>query len=314
MENTMTVVRTVRGDIPAGELGVCYGHEHLLGSPPVHLAEPDFILNSESAAVRELGSFRKAGGRALVEMSTPDYHRDAGGLRRIAERTGVHIVCATGFNKDTFSAPLVEPQSVDDLADRFVRDVTTGIDGTGVRAGVIKASSTLNEISPNAEKVFRAAAQAHLRTGAPISTHTEAGTMGLEQVQLLQSEGVDPGNVVIGHVDRKLEWSYHLDLAQTGACLSFDQIGKEKYCPDRDRATFILRLIEHGHGQQILLAGDMARRSYWPSYGADSGPGLTYILHRFMPWMIEEGLSEDAAVDLLVHNPARAFSMKTPAS
>lgn len=311
MEKSIPVIRTVRGDIPADELGVCYGHEHVLGSPPPHLAEPDFIMDSEAAAVRELGRFRKAGGRALVEMSTPDYRRDAGGLRRIAERTGVHIICATGFNKDKFSAPLVEPHSVDELANQFIQEVTTGIDGTGIRAGVIKAASTLNEVSRNAEKVFRAAAQAHLRTGAPISTHTEAGTMGLEQIQLLQAEGVDPHHVVIGHMDRRLEWEYHVHLAQTGAYLSFDQIGKEKYYPDRQRAAFILQLVEQGFGKQILLAGDMARRSYWPSYGATGGPGLTHILLRFMPWLREQGLSEQAATDLLIHNPARAFSMNT---
>jgi 5-phospho-D-xylono-1,4-lactonase len=70
-----------------------------------------------------------------------------------------------------------------------------------------------------------------------------------------------------------------------------------------------LRLVGEGHGQQILLAGDLARRSYWPSYGTGGGPGLTYILWRFVPWLRAEGLPETAVQDLLVHNPARALAI-----
>lgn len=304
----MPIIRTVLGDITPESLGVCYGHEHLLGRPPADLATPDLILDDEDAAVRELTGFREAGGRALVEMSTPDYGRDVAGLQRLARRTGTHIVCATGFNKDTFSARLGDGETVASLTDWFVREVNTGIDGTDARAGVIKASSTMNEISPHAEKVFRAAARTHLLTRAPISTHTEAGTMALEQVALLESEGVAPDRIILGHLDRKLDWPYLADVAATGAYLSFDQISKEKYYPDRLRIAFILRLVEDGHGEQILLAGDLARRSYWPAYGGS--PGLTYILRRFIPRLREEGLPEKTVRHLLVGNPARALSFE----
>ncbi len=296
------------GDIAPDALGICYGHEHLLGQPPSDLVALDFVLDDEEAAARELGWFHEAGGRGLVEMSTADYGRDAAGLHRLSVRTGVHIICATGFNKDRFSARLGNDETVESLADWFARDVNTGIDGTDVRAGVIKAASTLNEISRHAEKVFRAAARAHLVSGAPVSTHTEAGTMALEQVALLESEGVTPQHIIIGHLDRKLEWAYLSEVAASGAYLSFDQISKEKYYPDRDRIDIILRLTDAGFGRQILLGGDLARRSYLPSYGTGGGPGLTYILWRFVPWLREQGLSEPAIQDLLIHNPARALA------
>lgn len=304
----MAIIRTVRGDIAPDALGVCYGHEHLLGQPPPDLAEPDFILDDADAAARELRWFREAGGRALVEMSTADYGRDAAGLRRLAERSGVHIVCATGFNTDRFSARHGAGETVETLAARFTREVTVGIGDSGVRAGVIKAASTLNEISSHAEKVFRAAARTHHATGAPLSTHTEAGTMALEQIALLEKEGVAPDRVILGHLDRKLDGPYLREVAATGAYLSFDQISKEKYYPDHLRIECILRLVAEGHGRQILLAGDLARRSYWPGYGTGGGPGLTYILWRFVPWLREEGLSDDAVQDLLVHNPARVLA------
>lgn len=304
----MAIIRTVLGDIAPEALGVCYGHEHLLGRPPRDLATPDFILDDEKAAARELCGFHEAGGRALVEMSTADYGRDAAALRRLAERTGVHIVCATGYNKDKFSARLAKRKTVETLAALFTHEVNESIDETGVRAGVIKAASTLNAITPHAEKVFRAAAHAHLATGAPISTHTEAGTMAPEQLRLLGKEGVSPHRVILGHLDRKLDWPYLSEIAASGAYLSFDQISKEKYYSDQDRIDFILRLVDAGHGKQILLAGDMARRSYWPSYGTGGGPGLTFILRHFVPRLRAQGLPESAVQDLLVHNPARALT------
>src|SRR5690606_7655255 len=136
---------------------------------------------------------------------------DVTGLRWLAEQSGVHIIAATGYNHEKFSAPYIENASVADLAARYVRDVTIGMDGTSSRAGLIKASSPLNAISTLAEKMFRAAAEAHHATGAPISTHTEAGTMALEQIALLTEAGVKPQHIIIGHMDRKLDWGYHLE-------------------------------------------------------------------------------------------------------
>jgi phosphotriesterase-related protein len=305
----MPFIRTVRGDIDPASLGVCYPHEHVLCSPPPDVADRDLELDSEAAAIQELTWFKQAGGCALVDMTPADYGRHAPGMKRVSEAAGIHLIATTGLHKDKFSARIVKDKSVEELAVRFTRDVTEGVDGTDVRAGVIKAASSLNTITANEEEVFRAAAKAHHRTGAAISTHTEAGTMGLEQIQLLVAEGVKPERIIIGHVDRQLEWDYHLAMWQMGVTLSYDQISKEKYAPDSQRVEFIRRAVKEGFGKQIVLGGDLARKSYWPSYGTGGGPGLTYILWRFIPWLRSEGLSEDAIQDLLVHNPARVLAM-----
>ena len=303
----MPVVRTVCGDIPAESLGVCYPHEHILGMPPNPAEDPDFRLDSEQAALRELGWFHAAGGRAIVEMSPADYGRNAQGLRRLSQATGVSIICTTGNHKQKFAAPFVRDAGVDELAARYVRDLTVGIDGSDVRAGVIKAGSSLDQMTALEEKVFRAAARAHRASGAPISTHTEAGTMALEQLDLLCGEGVDAGHIIIGHLDRRLDRQYLTSVAASGAYLGFDQVGKEKYAPDRERITMIRHLVEAGYGRQILLSGDQARRSSWPSYGG--GPGLTYILWRFVPWLREEHFDAATIELLLVENPARALAL-----
>jgi phosphotriesterase-related protein len=190
----------------------------------------------------------------------------------------------------------------------MVHDLMKGMDDTEIKAGVIKASSSKDHMTQGEEKIFQAAAKAHLQTSAPISTHTEAGTFGLEQIQLLSGADVKPEHIIIGHLDRKLEWEFIIEIARTGVYMGFDQLSKEKYYPDSERISTIKRLVEAGHGHQIMLSGDLARMSYWPSYGFGKGPGLTYILWRFVPWMLEAGIPRSAVDDILVKNPSRAFA------
>lgn len=305
----MPQIMTVTGPIAPQDLGVTYAHEHLLGGPPKwspEAADPDFLMLSTEMAVQELGLFKLAGGQAVVEMSPADYNRRPEGLRTLAVETGTHIIMTTGLHKEAFSQRITAEHSVEELTAMFARDVTEGADGTNVRAGVIKAATSLNTITEGEGKVLRAAARAHLETGAPISTHTQNGTMGLEQIAALREEGVDPSRVALGHVDRKLEYDYHKAMLDTGAYLIYDQISKEKYVPDRERVEMLVRLVSEGYGGQLMLAGDFGRASYWTSSGG--GPGLTYILWRFVPWLVSEGMPREAARALLVDNPARFFA------
>jgi phosphotriesterase-related protein len=305
----MSVIRTVRGDLPSASLGITYPHEHIFTNPPSNVTDRDLELDNVEAAVRELSLFQAAGGQSLVDMSPRDYGRNAVALRHVAEQNNVHIICTTGWHKDAYCRPWVEDRTINDLADEMIRDIEEGIDGTEVRAGVIKAASSLNTITPAEEKVFRAAARAQRATGVAISTHTEAGTMGSEQVALFRSEGVDPSHIIIGHVDRNMDQTYHRALLHTGVTIVYDQISKEKYAPDSLRVQFILDLVKAGFSQQIMLSGDLARKSYWPSYGNWGGPGLTYILWRFVPWLREYGLGTEAIDEMLVHTPARSLSI-----
>jgi phosphotriesterase-related protein len=307
----MAIIRTVCGDIRPDQLGPTYLHEHLLTAPPAFVPNPDYTMDSEPIAIRELQRFRDAGGRAIIEMTTRDYGRNPDGLRRVAQQADVHVLAITGWQKHKISQPWLAERSINELADQMIAEIEQGIDGSTVRAGLIKASSSLDRITAEEEKAFRAAARAHHETGALISTHTEAGSMALEQVALLRSEGVDPARMLIGHLDRKMDYAYHLAVLQTGVTIGYDQIGKEKYAPDAMRIEFLLRLIEAGYTQQIALSGDMARRSSWPGYGNWGGPGLTHILWRFIPWLHERGLPPAIINQILVENPARLLAIAT---
>jgi len=303
------MIRTVTGDILPEQLGITYPHEHLLTLPPASVKDRDLEMSDEAVMLQELKHFYAAGGRSIVEMTPRDYGRMPDGLRRLSQQSGVQIIGITGWIKQASYTRWSDGRTLHEIADEMIREVMEGIDGTDIRAGVIKAGSSLNIITVEEEKVFRAAAIAHHQTGALISTHTEAGTMGIEQVELLRSESVSPDRILVGHTDRNLDWDLHLKLANTGVTLGYDQIAKEKYFSDSQRVVFIKRLIEAGFGKQIILSGDLARKSYFPTYSSWGGPGFTYILWRFVPWLYGEGVDAAAIDDLLIHTPARLLNL-----
>ena len=108
----MAFIRTILGDIDPTELGVCYGHEHVIGRPPQIADGDDEDFTDEAAALRELAWYTQAGGRSLIEMSTPDYGRDAAAMVRVSQASGVQLVAATGYNKDRYALPLTRDASV----------------------------------------------------------------------------------------------------------------------------------------------------------------------------------------------------------
>jgi 5-phospho-D-xylono-1,4-lactonase len=308
--SAMRIIRTVRGDIQPDQLGVTYPHEHVLTNPPPTANDPDLRMDSIPLAIAEVQHFRSAGGHAIVDMAPADYGRDPAGLRAVSEATGVHILSTTGWLKDKTARAFVADRSVDDLAAEMIRDVQEGIGTSGVRAGLIKAGSSLNTITPIEEKIFRAAAQAQRATGAPISTHTEHGTMAIEQVTLLRSAGVPADRIILGHLDHKLDEDYHQAVLATGVTIMYDQISKEKYASDAQRIAFIKRRIAAGQIDQLMLSGDLARASNRTSYGRWNGPGLTYILWRFIPWLVSEGVTREQVEQLVIQNPARCLSFE----
>jgi phosphotriesterase-related protein len=304
----MSRVMTVLGPVNPDALGITDIHEHLICCPPPLQRErdPDLILDSEDKAAQELRWFGTSGGQTLVEWSTVDYGRDATILRRLSSTTGIQVIAVTGYLRGEYCAHLVTGKTVNQLVDLMVQEIYQGIKGTDIKAGVIKAGSGMNSIDAFEEKVLRAAARAQRETGAPIGTHTSGGTMGVEQVQILLQEGAEPRKILIGHLDRNLDWNYHLLVASMGVFLGYDNISKEEFAQDRTRIMFIRQLIQHGLGDHILLGCDLARRSYWPGY--NGGPGMMYLLWRFVPWMRREGISAEDIERLLILNPARFLS------
>lgn len=322
----MSFIRTMCGDIPPEQLGVTYSHEHLVCRPAywVERGEEDLLLDDAEKSKRDVLLFQAAGGRSIVDATAVDYGRDPAAVKKIAEETGVQIVGTAGFNKSLLWPAKVPGHdytyfdwigraSEDDLARFVIDEVEKGMNGTDIRAGQVKFGTGYNSIHPLEIKTIRAAARAHHQTGAPIHSHTESGTMALEQMKYLREENVELSNVCFGHMDRNPDPYMHLKIAETGAFLCFDGIGKIKYGPESTRIACILALFKHGYGDQVLVSGDTARKSYYASY--KYGLGLGYILGVWAPRLKDEanhaGLDgEDVVRRIFVENPKRCFTFK----
>lgn len=299
----MAKVRTVLGDVDAQDLGFTYPHEHLWCSPPPSQHDRDLELSVYESSLYELELFRSVGGGTVVDGSPLDYGRDGAVLKRLAQDSGLHILGLTGFNKHVYYPRWVEIVSIDFLVRRMVQDIIEGMDGSDARAGLIKGGSWYNVIHPLERKTTIAAARASLQTGAPIWLHTEAGTMGMEMLDILQAEGVDLERVCVGHSDRNADPAYHLRLLDRGAYVEFDGPGKVKYYPDSVRVDLIRNVVDHGFADKLLISGDMGRQSYLEGYGG--GPGFRFIKTAFVPRLITEGIPEEAVNGFFHQNPAR---------
>ncbi|WP_127593040.1 phosphotriesterase family protein [Paenibacillus lautus] len=329
----MGFIRTLHGDISKEELGFTYSHEHIVCRPAYwqERGEDDLLLDDKEKSKRDVLDFKQHGGRSIVDATAIDYGRDVQAVQEIALETGIHIVGTAGFNKsflwdakikeelkpltghyETY-AQWIEAKSINELADFVIREVEEGLEGSSFKAGQVKFGTGYNRITPLEEKTLRAVARAHHETKAPIHSHTEVGTMALEQIELLKSEGVELSFLSLGHMDRNPDPYYHEQIAATGAYMSFDGIGKIKYAPESTRISLILELVRKGFEDQILISGDTARKTYYKHY--DQGLGLEYIISKWVPRFVDEanrsGFDGRKLVEkFFVSNPANCFSFK----
>lgn len=314
----MAFVRTVTGDIEASQLGVTYAHEHVLitGGMQVYL-DRDFLLNDRARAAADLSEFRTAGGASVVDMIPCGLGRDPDGLQAVSRETGVQIVATTGFHTERYydTNHWLYQYTAEQIADLFRADIEEGMDQWGyrgplvrrssARAGVLKVATGYYSWNGNTDRWFEAAAMAHAATGVPISSHTENGVLGEKQVEALTSRGVPPSSIIIGHIDKNVDPYVHRELAAMGVFLEYDSPARLKYGPDADAVSLIRAAAEGGWADHILLGMDLARRSYYRSYGG--GPGITYLLDQFIPRLRAEGLGE-VVKQIMIENPARAFA------
>lgn len=317
----MAVVRTVLGDVDAGELGVSYAHEHLvLDSPLIAAAFPHILLDDLPAAVAEVAAAAAVGVRTMVDAMPCSAGRDAVRLAAISMSTRVNVVSATGLHHERYYGPRhwSAQVSADELADLFIADIAEGIDRfdytsplverTAHRAGVIKVATGQGAPTDRDRRLFRAAAAAHAATGAPILTHCEHGRGGLEQLALLDALGVPADAVLLSHVDKVPDAGYHRSLAEAGAWLVYDQALRQADRHPGDPAELLAMHAENGTLDRVLLGTDAARRDLWTSLGG--GPGLAWLYEGFAARLRGLGLTEEHLDRLFVRAPAEALALR----
>ena len=295
----------------------------------IEKGEDDLLLDSPEKSKLDVLDFKEFGGNTIVDATAIDYGRDVEAVSKISRETNINIIGTAGFNKSfLWDAKLtkelkeivgdfenytewIENSSIDDLVAHIVKEVEIGLEGSSYKAGQIKFGTGYNSITPLEEKTIRAAARAHHITNAPIHAHTEAGTMALEQIEILIEEDIDLSRVSFGHMDRNIDLYYYEKILEHGAFLCFDGMGKIKYGPESIRIGAVIELCKRGYEDQILISGDMARKSYYRHY--DYGLGLGYIITKWNSRFIDEanraGLNGEKLIEkFFIENPKRCFS------
>jgi phosphotriesterase-related protein len=281
----------------------------------------DLIIPEAVAALRQ---FREAGGSTIVDCSTHDLGRNVQAIAHIARESEMNIIVATGSWLDPPRA--FHAMNPEDLAELWIREASVGIEGTGIKAGVLKCAHESGVTWEQGEgftqvgnMLCRAVARAQIATGLPVITHTEVEEhLGMAQIRVFKQEGVDLNRVYIGHCDDSEDLSYLTEMLHEGVWIGLDRaapfLDPDSLQPDWEgRAKTIKRLIDVGWGHRILLShgwmvfngfasGDSVQN--WRSWNPD---GYTFILQKVVPLLHTMGVSKDQTDAILFSNPRRFF-------
>ena len=317
-DSIMPTVNTVLGPVDVNDLGFTLMHEHIReSSAGVPYTFPELVDREEAIArgVRILTEASAEGVRTYVDVSTMDLGRQVTVFRAVAEQVDVHIIAATGLWLNIPRA-IVNGATPDQLAQAFIREIEVGIEGTGIRAGVIKVATSEEGVTPGNEIVLRAAARASNATGAPITTHTAAlAKVGNDQVTIFEEEGVDLRRVYIGHSNDTDDMDYLTGLIKKGCTLGMDRYpgGRAGSLDWEQRTQVVKQLIDLGYANWVTLSHDHGdwrpaqpevieqRRAYNPD-------GICFISRKVLPRLRELGVSEEDIRTITVDSPRRYFS------
>jgi phosphotriesterase-related protein len=312
----MAGIESVTGPIAAADLGFVLVHEHIVASSPGIVASWPELCGGRAAlvaaGVRALCQAKAAGVSTIVDCTTFDLGRDARLLAEVSAASGVTVIGSTGLWLDP--SVTLRARSADQLAERFERDLTEGMDGTSIRAGVIKVASE-QRVEPFAELVLAAAARASIATSAPIITHTAARhRTGEQQAALLESFGVDPCRVAIGHRDDSDDVDYLAGLAGRGYRIAMDRLPNGAL-PEyggrtvADRIDMIAQLVQRGYGDRILLSHD---DPVWAGLLTDADQArhkaanpqlLAFVAAVVLPALQSRGMQPEEIRQMTVDNP-----------
>ena len=299
-------VHTVLGAIEPSALGRTLMHEHVFCDIYRVTGRLNELLNDEALAEDELSALRTAGGTGLVEVTTPDLGRDPRALCRVARKTELHIIMGTGWYRQPYYPPEIDRLLTNELADIMITELTDGVEGTGIRAGIIgEIGVDLDYATAQEERVLRAAARAQMATGAPLTTHASMYPVGLLQLEVLEDEGADLSRVIIGHCDTYLDQSYHLAILEAGAYVQFDTVARNHMNPDSRRAAALVELVRLGWTEKLLLSSDRCYRSDLCAFG---GVGYGYVFTGFFDQLRAMGIDDETLDTITIENPRRVLA------
>lgn len=317
--------QTVLGPVEASKLGVTLTHEHIAeGSYRLEKWPKDWGGRDGLVvrAVEQLKLVRAAGIDTIVDLTPYDVWRDIGFLEEVSRKSGIHMIACTGqrFFPPQVKDVVMPDRTIEGLTAFFTKEIEQGIDGTAIKAGVIKIGVVGKDATALEEIGLRAGARASKATGAPIRMHTRAAERaGESHARILESEGIDPARVSFDHSDDSGDMDYFLGLARRGYGLGMDHVHRGNWPefkpPFARRAECIKLLCEAGFAGNIFLSQDTEfggfllpeDRKEWRDK-IDPPEGLLFTTRKLIPHLKGIGVSERAIHTMTVENPRRFFA------
>ena len=319
----MAKVETARGSIESSQLGVTLMHEHVFvlsteimqNFPATWGDEETRVAN----AITRLNELKSRGVDSIVDLTVIGLGRYIPRIKRVAAATDLNIVVATGvytYNDVPmyfhFQGPGTTLGGPELMTDMFVKDIEEGVAETGVKAAILKCATDEPGITPGVERVLRAVARAHRRTGVPISTHTHADTRrGLEQQRVFTDEGVDLTRVIIGHSGDTTDIGYLEELIAAGSYIGMDRFGIDVLLPFEERVATVARLCERGHADKMVLSHDAACFNDWLPEAAlpvvTPNWNFLHIHNDVIPALKQRGVTDEQIRTMLIDNPRKIF-------
>ncbi|MFC1858493.1 phosphotriesterase [Thermodesulfobacteriota bacterium] len=321
-------VNTVTGSVSPDDLGVTLMHEHILAGYPGWEGDQTIAPFDHQAIVENgvklLEQLKPFGLKTYVDATPLDLGRCPEMYREISEKTGVNIICSTGYyyEAEGSSAYWKFRSTLGDVSEEiyelYMKEITEGIRDTGIKAGVIKVGSGKGIITDYEKLMFQVAARVQKDTGIPIITHTQQGTMGPNQARLLISEGADAKRIQIGHMSDNIDIDYQLNTFEQGVYVSWDRMGLQGLagCPmDEERYPVMIDLIKKGYANRLMISHDFVAN--WlgrPLIFPDEALPLianwhpSHLFNNIIPTLKNGGVTDEQIKTIIEDNPRRIFA------
>jgi len=324
-------VNTVLGPISADEMGITLMHEHIIFSHPGwegdRTVAPFNYKEMVAAGVAVMKELKEFGVKTYVDATTNDNGRDVNVLKDVSEKSGVNIICTTGYTFEAGGTPRywkfrnsMGYDVTNEIYEMFKKEITEGIQGTGIKAGVIKVATGHRKITEYEKWFLKAAAKAQKDLGVPIISHTQAGTMGPEQAEFLVNAGADPKQIAIGHMSDNLDINYQLCTLKNAGYVLWDRIGYQGVLGvplDADRYIVIAEIIQRGYVDRIMLSHDAVLM--WLGRPVEYPPEVKSLLVNYYPTHLfkngfpaikSKGVTDAQIKTIMEVNPRRLFAGK----